>query len=302
MAITNTTTFTPKSKTTPRPLGPESFSWQEFGTLRYQLMLPQAFLLQVAHPVIAAGVSKDKKYKVDPWGRARDSMELLGPVIYARPEKAIESGVRLREMHRQIKGVDKNGKAYHGLDPEAYAWVYITGFDSSIRMHEFFGTAVTPATRVQMFKEFLQAGAMLGVPQRDIPQTEEAYWKHFHYIIDERLEYSEVVKDLLSVDLFRQIPKPPLRWFPEFIWRIIAPPLGWMYIKLTIATLPEKFRHKLGINYSKFDAALFRGFAWCVRKFYPLLPQFLRYLPFAKVAMKDARLNPEAYRMDEKNV
>jgi len=303
MDTTNTANLTVNLKDPPKPLGPDSYTWQDFGSYLYQLMLPQAFLMQVAHPVIEAAVSKDKKYKVDPWGRARDSIARLWPVIYARPEKAIEMGLRLREMHRQIKGVDKNGKAYHALDPEAYAWVYITGFDATVRLHEYYRAKLTLEVRAQIFKEWKQIGSLLGVPQRNIPQTEEEYWKHFHYMIDERLRYGEVVEDLLSVKHFGGLPKPPVVWFPEIIWRILAPLLGWIQIKITIATLPERFRHKLGlshnIKYSKVDAAAFRVFAWSVRKLYPRLPQFMRYLPLANAAIEDARQNPDAYRFDE---
>ena len=77
------------------------------GSYLFHLMLPQAFILQSAHPVINAAVTVDKKYLNDPWGRAKGSTELLWPFWYSLPEKAIEMGRRLRELHRSIKGTDK---------------------------------------------------------------------------------------------------------------------------------------------------------------------------------------------------
>ena len=55
----------------PQPLGPDSYTWQDFGSWRFHLMLPQAFVLQVAHPIIDAGVGEHSLYKTDPWGRAK---------------------------------------------------------------------------------------------------------------------------------------------------------------------------------------------------------------------------------------
>lgn len=280
-----------------RPLGPDSSTWRDFGSYLFHLMLPQAFILQSAHPVIDAAVGKDKKYKYDPWGRAKGSVALLWPVVYARPEKAIEMGVRLRELHRQIKGVDKNGKRYHALDPEAYSWVHITGFDATLRMFEMFGQPVSKEERARIFAEWKQMGALLGIIDKYIPQTEEEYWQHFNDIIENRLIYGEVLEDLLAPDFYSHYPKPPnVPWMPDWMWKAIAKPISWFAHKLTIATLPANFREKFKLRYSKADQLLFRGFAALVRVLYPLTPHDMRYIPLARRAINDARRHPEAYQ------
>lgn len=283
----------------PRPLGPESFTWHDFGSYLFHLMLPQAFVLQSAHPIIDAAVSKEKKYKFDPWGRAKGSVALLWPVVYSRPEKAIEMGQRLRELHRQIKGIDAQGKPYHALDPEAYSWVHITGFDSTVRMYEYFGKQVSAEQRQQMFDEWKQMGSMLGILEQHIPQTEEAYWQHFNHIIENRLVWGEVVSDLMKKDFYAQYPKPSeLKKLPDFVWTLFIHPVGWFGHKITVATLPEIFRRKFNIQYSGRDRLLFAVFSWLVRTFYPLTPQNWRYIPLAQRAINDARKNPEAYRVN----
>src|SRR5690606_26049851 len=119
-----------------QPLLPGSQTWRDFGTLMFHLMLPQAFTLQVAHPMVDTAVGVDKKYKHDPYGRAKNSTRLLWPVVYSRPEQAVQMGMNLRELHRKIKGVDSKGNKYHALDPEAYSWVHVTGFDTTVRAHD----------------------------------------------------------------------------------------------------------------------------------------------------------------------
>ena len=98
--MTQTATDTPRD--IPQPLGPDSYTWQDFGSWRFHLMLPQAFVLQVAHPIIDAGVGEHSVYKTDPWGRAKRSTELLWPIVYARPQKAIEMGIKLRERRKEL--------------------------------------------------------------------------------------------------------------------------------------------------------------------------------------------------------
>lgn len=290
----------PTEKNSPiRPLGPDSMMWKDFGSQRFQLILQQAFILQSAHPVIDAAVTKDKKYKYDPWGRARNSIALLWPIVYSRPEKAIAMGKRLRELHRQIKGVDKNGQKYHALDPEAYSWVHITGYDANVRMHEIFAKPLTPEQRRQAFEEWKQMGAMLGIIDKYIPQTEEEYWKHFNYIIEQRLTWGEALDDLMSPWNFASWPKPPqAKYLPTFVWKLFALPFSRLLHTITVATLPENFRTRFKVRYSAADKLVFSLFVMMVKLLYPLTPQSMRYIPLARRAMADAREHPQAYRYD----
>lgn len=281
-----------------RPFGPDSLMWQDFGSQLFQLILPQAFILQSAHPVIDAAVGKEKKYKHDPWGRARNSIAMLWPIVYARPETAIAMGKQLRELHRAIKGVDKNGKKYHALDPDAYSWVHITGFDATLRMHALFGTPLTAEQRAQVFEEWKQMGALLGIADKYIPQTEDEYWRHFNSTIEERLIWGEVVEDLMDRWHYARWPKPPQSSMPNFVWKMLITPLSPLLQKIIVATLPDNFRKRFNVRYSALDRLFFRGFAWLVKTLYPRLPESQRYIPLARRAIEDARRHPEAYRYE----
>ncbi len=287
------------SKLDIRPLGPDSLMWKDFGSKLFQIILQQAFILQSAHPVINAAVTKEKKYKVDPWGRARNSIKMLWPIVYSRPEKAIAMGKQLRELHRSIKGVDKDGQKYHALDPEAYSWVHMTGFDASVRMHEIFGDPLTPAQRKQAFEEWKQMGGMLGIIDKYIPQTEEEYWQQFNYIVEQRLQWGEALDDLMDPGFFASWPKPAgADKLPDFVWKMIAIPVGWWLNKITVATLPTNFRTRFNVRYTRWDRIVFSGFVTTVKLLYPLVPESKRYLPLAQRAIDDARQHPEAYRYE----
>lgn len=289
----------PSRRSMPVPLLPNSHTWQDFGSLRFHLMLQQAFIMQVAHPIIDAGVGEHSVYRTDPWGRAKRSVELLWPVVYARPMDAIRKGIELRELHRRIKGVDKNGKAYKALDPEAYGWVHFTGFDATLRAHPLFGKAPTVEQRQQIFSEWRQMGMMMGIADKHLPATEQEYWQHFEYIIRERLSMGEVATDLLSKEFYQQVPKPPESRMPDFVWKSILGVAGPLMRFNTIGTLPALFRERMGIDWGKKDERLFR--LWCRlwRVGYRFLPFRVRFIPLAQKAIQDARKHPEAYRLPD---
>lgn len=284
----------------PVPLLPDSLTWDYFGSHLFQLVLPQAFILQVAHPVINSAVTVDKKYLHDPWGRARGSLELLWPVVYARPQSAIAMGHKLHELHRQIKGTDAHGKRYHALDPEAYSWVHLTGFYAIVRMYELFGQALDARQRAAYFSEWQQMGDLLGIPERCIPQTEADYWQEFNRIIDERLDSdNEALRDLLDKDHFAKWPVHPslAGKMPRWLWRLMMTVPSRLAHVIVKATLPDNARRKLGLHYGAGDRIIFRSFAAVVRVAEPLLPERWRYISLARNAMADARANPQAYTL-----
>lgn len=280
-----------------KPLGPDSYTWQDFGSWRFNLMLPQAFVLQVSHPIVDAGVGDHSVYKTDPWGRAKRSTAMLWPIVYARPQKAIEMGVKLYDLHRSIKGVDKNGNKYFSLDPEAYSWVHITGYDATIRMHEMLGKSPTTKEREQMFQEWRQLGFLMGIRDQDLPATQSEYWEYFNRMIEEKLEMGEVAQDLLAHNHYLELPKPPVDWLPEWGWKMIRAVAG-RFMRFNLrATLPHLYREKFDIPWTKSDQRLFR--VWCsfYKVVYALTPARMRLIPLARRAFADAEKHPEAYNM-----
>lgn len=278
------------------PILPGSLMWRDFGALLFHTMLPQAFILQAAYPMVDLAVGVDKKYKNDPYGRAKNSTQMLWPIVYSRPAHAIEMGVRLKEMHKKIKGVNKEGKQYFALDPEAYSWVHVTGFDATLRSYEIFGTQLNAEQRAQCFTEWQKMGRLLGVAERYIFETEEQYWQHFNVIIEEKLEAGEVLKEILDPGFMLLIPKHPnAQWMPNFIWNTLMKLAGKFQHAVVVGTLPENAKRKLGVRQTQADKRLFNSFVWIFRHTYPLLPERARYIPLAWRAIKDSRKNPEAY-------
>jgi uncharacterized protein (DUF2236 family) len=101
--------------------------WDEVGDVLYEALTVSAFMLQVMHPTIAAAVDRHSVYRSDPFGRLVRSIDSVALWVYGGAA-ANEEGLRLRELHRPIHGVDDQGNRYSALDPEAYAWVHAAAY------------------------------------------------------------------------------------------------------------------------------------------------------------------------------
>ena len=85
-----------------------------------------ALLLQVAHPVVSAGVAEHSNFQEDPYGRLVRTLDYVNVSVFGSDEAAAEMGRRTREMHKRIKGVMPDGTRYHSLEPGPFAWVHAT--------------------------------------------------------------------------------------------------------------------------------------------------------------------------------
>jgi uncharacterized protein (DUF2236 family) len=147
-----------------------------------------------------------------------------------------------------------------------------------------------------MFREWRQLGAMMGIQEQHLPRTEEEYWNHFHNMIDNRLELGPVARDLLSVEHYYEMPKPPnAQWLPTPIWRSFLRVAGPFANRLTLGTLPRRFRERFDLEWTDRDERRFRRQVRFLRLALAATPAPLRYIPLARRARKDARKHPEAY-------
>src|SRR3954471_18832457 len=102
-----------------------------------------ALMLQVAHPVVSAGVAQHSNFQEDPWGRLIRTLDYVNVSVFGGDEAAAEMGRRTREMHKRIKGVMPDGTHYHALEPGAFAWVHATLVHSILKCSALFGSKPT---------------------------------------------------------------------------------------------------------------------------------------------------------------
>ncbi|MCX4671633.1 DUF2236 domain-containing protein [Streptomyces sp. NBC_01381] len=281
----------PRRQTVPEPPPPGGILWDIAGDVRALLALPAALTMQVAHPAVGAGVDMYSVFRTDPWGRGERSLRSLQTWVYGG-EAAADEGRRLRELHKTIQGTDAHGRSYHALTPAYYAWVHATGFPVYRHARQYFGRPFTPAQERQLYAEWLQVGRILGIRDRDMPQTLDEFWPYYEKVLADELELTAVAGELVAVD--RPLPPPDrgpraLRLALRTLWPLVLPPLARFRRFLTIGLMPPDARQAIGLPWTTTQERRLRRFGRVVRTVVPLLPERLRYLPLAREARRRER-------------
>jgi len=229
-----------------------------------------ALLLQVAHPTVAAGVSEFSDYRNDPLGRLLRSLDYLTLMVFGGPDAAAKTARTLRLMHRRIKGRTADGRRYHALEPEAWAWVHATLGDAALAGVQHFARPLADAEREQFYREWRAMGRLLGIREEDLPVDWRGYRAYFDRMVVERLQDSETVQDFLGY--LRRDVRCPLPALDGRAWRIAWVPAGELSWVATVGLLPPELRDRFGVRWSRARQAQFQALGALSRAAAPLMP------------------------------
>jgi uncharacterized protein (DUF2236 family) len=248
-----------------------------------------ALVMQVSHPTVGAGVREHSNYAEDPWGRLTRTLDFVNLMVYGTPEQAEATGRNVRAMHKRIKGVTPEGRRYHALEPEAFAWVHATLIEGIVIGHRRFIGPLSAPTIERMYDEWLEIGHKLGVREQDLPPTWNEFRVYFDHMLAERLEDNDVVHGVLKV-LSR--PKaPPIPMLKDPAWRIASRPLARAGALAMKGLLPPLLRERFGLRWTRAQALELDALAAASRAAGPLLPARARdfgptYLEWRKEAIE----------------
>ncbi|MFG2089103.1 oxygenase MpaB family protein [Spirillospora sp. NPDC048824] len=273
--------------------GPSSLTWRYAGDWRGVFTGRSTLLLQVAHPMVGAGVADHSEFVEDRWGRLRRTLESANDFLGYRGEaRGRDEAARLREIHKDIKGVDAEGRRYHALNPEAYLWVHATLLHGMLHTQRVFGRALGPAREKALFREWRDLALALGITERHLPAGPAAFRDYFDDMVENRLENNETVELLIRLDR-TPLPPPPKWPLPKAAWTGLALPPTRLLRETGIATLPPVLRERFGLRWTAADRLRFEVFARTVRAAGAVAPDRLLQSPIAARAMRSARRAPD---------
>jgi uncharacterized protein (DUF2236 family) len=262
------------------PLGPDSLTWRYLGDSRNALLAARAGILQAMHPAIDAGLKEHSDFFVNPWNRIiRSAGPILG-VVY--DEDWQTTGRTVRDFHRPIKGIARDGTRYAALDPETYFWAHATFFEAQIATQELFGTPLSIAAKTQLYAESITWYARYGVSMRPVPSDYAAFEEYWNEMFDDVLEPTSIARAAVRKPKHR-LPAP-YPWIDGPAWAIPYPLLVGVSTWLIRGTLPARARELLELEWSPRDEAALRAVALAVRAGWNVLTGRLRRLPRARPA------------------
>jgi uncharacterized protein (DUF2236 family) len=251
------------------------------------LLAPATLILQVAHPVVGAGVTEHSGFTTAPWSRLLRTIMSVNRVVFAPAATAEAESERLRRLHAAIRGTDNAGRPYHALDPDAYAWVHLTLVHFFVDVRRILGRPLTPAQLDALYLEWRQVGRLLGVREDRLPPDWTAFSHYFDDMVTHTLEANQAVEDVLTAVAH---PKKPWGMLPAAAWEPVAGRAGSLSYLLAVGTLPPALRERIGLRWTGRDQANLERQAARLRMAFAVLPWPLLTLPPALPYMVRARL------------
>lgn len=262
--------------------GPDSLLWQMNRERVLFLGGPRALLLQIAHPLVAAGVAQHSRFQEDPIGRSFRTFSTVFKVVFGSVDQALDAALRTRRIHTSVQGrlphatgMYRAGTPYHANEPDLLLWVHATLLDTAMLSYEWFVRPLRQVEKERYYRESSVFARLFGVPQDRIPPTLSEFREYFDRMVRETLAIGPTAHELASA----------LLWGPP-IFRPLAPG----NFLLASAMLPPTVREGFGLPWNLPMAMAFRQFRATVRQFWPRLPTRLRELAAYRKAMQRVRV------------
>jgi len=259
--------------------GPGSLTWRVNREGALLLGGGRALLLQVAHPLVAAGVSQHSNYREDPFGRLYRTLDTVTTIVFGSTAEAREAANRLHRVHTRVKGDAEDGTPYVATDPALIMWVHATLVDTSLLVYENYIGPLSLDERRRYYEEQKLLGEQYGVPYDQQPAT----YDHFTEYLDEvvnggTLQVTDALRDVAAATMRPKLPVP-------FLGR----PVVEYFNLVTAALMPPWLREELAMAWGPGRARVHAAQRNVIRRLIPVLPSLLRDFPPARSAERRAR-------------
>jgi uncharacterized protein (DUF2236 family) len=241
----------------------------------------RAILLQLAHPLVAAGVSDFSPFGDSAGGYVRRVRRTVGGMLnltFGTEAAARETIRRINAVHRQVQGRLKEdvgpfpaGTPYSATDPALLLWVHATLLDSMLAAYETLVAPLTPAERDRFCAEAAETGEALGIPIDQMPRTAQQLRQY----LDRMYAGGQIVVSPAARTLAAALFSPPL-----------GPTVGLFRVTrlVTIGFLPPAIREGYGFTWDSRRERACRALMTLTRRVRRLLPPMLREWPSARAA------------------
>jgi uncharacterized protein (DUF2236 family) len=229
----------------------------------------RALVLQLAHPMVAAGVADHSDFPRGALDRLRRTLDLTLATLFGTPDEAEHALASIQRVHERVSGT-RAGRPYRATDPRLLLWVNATLVDTTLTVYERFVRPLAEEERARYYEETKAFGPFYGIPDEITPPDLEAFGMY----MGDMLEGEELRATAESRRLVRDVLRPPLPLW----WRV--PTKGVRLV--TLALLPEGIRRMFGLRAGGASRLALRGASATSRTLLPLLPERLRAFEIAR--------------------
>ena len=222
----------------------------------------RALLMQLAHPMVAAGVDEHSDFRANPIRRLRRTIRMTMAIVFGDRETALAAARGVNQVHARVQGA-----GYRALDPDLLLWVYATLADTALVTYEVFVKRLLPGEREEFHQEFKLLGELLGIPRDRFPDTVG----DFDAYMEQMVSSGPVRVDARARDLAAQVMRPR-------VWLLRGP----VMIPLNVVTtglLAPALREQFGLPWGPRQQRAYRVAVAVVPRVIALTPPLLRVWP-----------------------
>lgn len=205
-----------------------------------------AVLLQVAHPLVAAGVSDHSDYRRDLWRRLAHTLRALYLITFGTREEADRAGAAVQAVHARVTGTTGTelgrfpaGTGYSASDPDLMLWVHATLVRASLAAYQTFERPLSRPEEEHYYRDMAVVARLFGVPDGIVPPALGDFSRYFDaQVAGDTITVTPVARKIAAVILQAPLPVP---------LRLVTP----SHRLATAALLPARLRREYGLNWTR---------------------------------------------------
>jgi uncharacterized protein (DUF2236 family) len=240
----------------------------------------RAILLQLAHPLIGAGVADHSSFRgslMTGFKRLTSTVGAMLSLTFGTDDEAISTAARINCIHDRVSGelaepagTLQAGERYSAHDPELARWVHATLLESIPLVYEQLVGRLTTDERDRYCAEAVVMEPLFGISEGLLPRNSaelDAY-------VGEMLACRRLVVTPRSRAIARAILFPPG-------WRLMWPVFRVLQL-ITIGLLPAAIRAEYGFSWRQRDARALARWTNALRLLHRATPRVLREWPASR--------------------
>jgi uncharacterized protein (DUF2236 family) len=260
--------------------GPGSITWKVNREMVVVAGWGRAILLQLAHPLVAAGVDDHSTFR----GSLSSSMRRLASTVRAMlsltfgdDEQAVAAAAGINTIHDRVSGHLRTGggrfaagATYSAHDAELLRWVHATLLDSVPLVYEQLVGPLTPDERDRYCVEGAVMEPLLDIPAGSLPRSAAETERYMR----EMLDSGKIAVTPASRRLARAVLFPPRGYL---VWPAFRP-----LRLITIGLLPPSVRTAYGFPWRQQEARALARWTAVIRALHRAAPRWAREWPAAR--------------------
>ena len=243
----------------------------------------RAILLQLAHPLIAAGVHDHSGFRSTTWAaitRLYHTVHAMLALTFGADDEREHALGGIRQIHKRVHGQLKStvgrfplGASYSAEDPDLVLWVHATLLESVPLAYERLVGPLTIVERDAYCAEAAPLAVALLARSHDVPHT----WAEARAYLDRMYASGDLVVSEQAQELAHAVLSPSAA-----AW--IAAPATWANRIVTLGLLPPQIRGQYRVGWTRGNERAFNLLVPVLRSLRRVMPDAIALWPEARIA------------------